>query len=78
MAAPKEMKQGIPLDKATQAKLDKTRVAPTKKDEAGEVTGQYDAWVRCPYCGAACWAQGLNHDYYVTRICWSCGQAFLA
>ena len=78
MTAPKQMREGIGLDKATADKLDKKRIASTQKEEPADVSGQYDAWVRCPSCGAACYVRGLNTNYYVPRQCWNCGYVFLA
>jgi len=78
MPAPKEVKEGVKLDKSTSDKLDKKKVVKGLKEEPAQVSGQYDGWRRCPYCGANNFCVGMRSDVYLTYYCWSCGGAFLA
>jgi len=74
----KQPRAGIRLPKRAVDPLNKDRVPLTAKEETSEVSGQNDAWLRCPYCGARGFVGGLDHRYYIAVRCWACGEAFLA
>jgi hypothetical protein len=78
MTDPKQPREGVKLAKPGAASLEEARVPLTRKDETAEVSGQYDAWIRCPYCDARGFVAGLDHRYYVAVRCWACGETFLA
>ena len=74
----KQPRAGIKLPKRAADTLDKGRVPLTAKEETSEVSGQYDAWIRCPYCSARGFVGGLDHRFYIVVHCWACGETFLA
>jgi len=78
MTNPKQPRAGIKLQKQAAGPLDPARVPVAAKEEASEVSGQYDTWVRCPHCDARGFVGGLEHRHYIAVRCWACGEAFLA
>ena len=78
MADPKQPRAGVKLGKRAAELLERARLPVTAKEEAAEVSGQYDAWIRCPYCGARGFIAGLDHRYYIAVRCWACAEAVLA
>ncbi|HMK67606.1 MAG TPA: hypothetical protein VK433_03580 [Stellaceae bacterium] len=78
MTDPKQPRAGVKLPKGATGPLEQSRIPVTAKEEASEVSGQYDAWIRCPYCGARGFVGGLDHRYYIAVRCWACGETFLA
>ncbi|HTS92858.1 MAG TPA: hypothetical protein VMG55_12700 [Stellaceae bacterium] len=78
MTDPKQPRAGLKLQKRTTDLLEKNRLPVTAKAETSEVSGQYDAWIRCPYCNARGFVGGLDHRYYIAVRCWACGETFLA